>query len=117
MIDVSRIDNVYIAQGYTDLRKGIDGYSTLVSGSMNLDPFSSSIFIFCNRSRDKLKVLFWDGNGFWLFYKRLESEKFKWPKPDGEASVALTHQQLKWLLEGLSVNQKKAFQEVKNRKI
>ncbi|AMC92608.1 hypothetical protein AOC36_00940 [Erysipelothrix larvae] len=91
MIDVTKVKNVYIAQGYTDLRKGIDGYSTFVSGTMKLDPFSSSLFLFCNRSRDKLKVLFWDGNGFWLFYKRLESGKFKWPKPNDTSSLRVNH--------------------------
>lgn len=117
MIDVSAIDHIYLAQGFTDLRKGIDGYSALVAGTMQLDPFSNSLFLFCNRNKDKLKVLHWNGNGFWLFYKRLESGKLKWPKPNEQGAVYLSQQQLNWLLEGLDIYQKRAFKPMKNKVI
>lgn len=68
----SCIDRVYLAIGVTDLRKSIDGLAVLVTESFNLDPFSRSLFVFCNRKRDKIKILEWDVNGFWLHYKRLE---------------------------------------------
>ncbi len=118
MIDIHSISHVYMAQGVTDLRKGIDGYAALVSGCMKLDPFSSSMFLFCNRTKDKLKILVWDGNGFWLCYKRLEQGKFKWVKgKDDNPSLKLSKQQVTWLLEGLSVHQNKAFKAVKNKVI
>jgi transposase len=118
MIDVESISHIYMAQGVTDLRKGIDGYAALVSGVMKLDPFSSSMFLFCNRTKDKLKILVWDGNGFWLCYKRLESGKFKWLKSNSEnPTYSLSKQQLSWLLEGLSVHQKKAFKPLENKVI
>lgn len=115
MIDFSKIESFYLCFGPTDLRKGIDGYSSLVSGVMKCDPFTQSVFLFCNRSKDKLKVLYWDGNGFWLLYKRLEEGKFRWPRTNGDASLSLTTQQLNWLLEGLDIHQKRAFKLLKNK--
>lgn len=70
-------DRVYLACGATDLRKSIDGLAVLVKECFSLDPFSSSLFVFCNRQRNKLKILRWDRNGFWLYYRRLERGKFQ----------------------------------------
>jgi transposase len=72
MLNEVSIDRVYLARGSTDLRKSIDGLAALVSEEFNLDLFSSSLFVYCNRGRDKLKILYWDHNGFWLYYRRLE---------------------------------------------
>lgn len=117
MIDVSKIDKFYLIVGSTDLRKGIDGYSTLVSGMYQLDPFSKSIFMFSNRARNKLKILYWDSNGFWLCYKRFESGTIKWLRANEEGVVSISEQQLKWLLEGLDINQKRAFKPLQNKVI
>lgn len=114
MIDVTSLDSIYLVQGVTDLRKGIDGYASIVSGELNLDPFSKSIFMFCNRTKDKLKILYWDGNGFWLFYKRLEQGKFRWII-NGDGALDLTLQQLRWLFEGLDIEHKRAFKEIQNK--
>ena len=111
------IDGVYMASGPTDLRKGIDGYSALVSSMMYLDPFEKNLYLFCNRARDKIKILYWDGSGFWLFYKRLESGKFKWLKSSESTSLNLTLQQFRWLMEGLEVHQKTAFKPLENKVI
>ena len=117
MIKLDEIENFYMYQGPTDLRKGIDGYCALVSSEMDLDAFSNSLFLFCNRKKDKLKILYWDGNGFWLLYKRLEAGKFRWLNSVEETSYSLSHQQMRWLLEGLDIHQKRAFREMKNRVI
>jgi len=64
MLNEVSIDRVYLARGSTDLRKSIDGLAILVKEGFDLDPFSPSLFVFCNRGRDKLKILYWDHNGF-----------------------------------------------------
>lgn len=114
MIDFSNIENVYLSVGPTDLRKSIDGYAAIVAGEFHLDPFSNSLFIFCNRQKNKIKMIYWDGNGFWLLFKRLEKSKFKWPKASDSGSISITHQQFRWLLEGLNIEQPKAFKPLKN---
>lgn len=90
------------------MRKSIDGLSIIVADILDMDPFSESWFIFCNRNRDKLKILFWDTNGFWLYYRRLEKGHFKWPKPDKQGVIHINKQQLSWLLSGLPLNNPKA---------
>lgn len=117
IFNLDLIDGIYMAVGPTDLRKGIDGYSALVTSVMQLDPFEKNLYLFCNRAKDKIKILYWDGNGFWLFYKRLESGKFKWLKSSDSKSLNLTQQQFRWLMEGLAINQKTAFKKVENKVI
>jgi transposase len=68
---------VYLASGYVDMRKSIDGLAAIVQEEFQLNPFSSCLFVFCNRSKDKIKILRWDTNGFWLYYKRLEKQRFR----------------------------------------
>ncbi len=72
--------NVFLAPGVTDLRKSINGLSLLVENQMELDLFCGVLFGFCNRRRTTIKLLYWDHNGFCLWMKRLETEKFLWPK-------------------------------------
>ena len=107
---------VYIACGYTDLRRGIDGLANLVKSQFQMDPFQRALFLFCGRRRDRLKALYWEGDGFLLLYKRLESGSFQWPRRESEAR-ALTPQQYRWLMEGLSVDQPKALGPVKGLEI
>jgi transposase len=109
------IDNVYLAMGSTDLRKSIDGLSILVQESFNLDPFSRSLFVFCNKKRDKIKILEWDLNGFWLHYKRLEKGAFKWPVNSDSKTLLVSDREFRWLLDGLSIHQKSAHPAVKER--
>lgn len=111
--DVSKAERIYIACGYTDMRKSIDGLSALVQQRFSLDPFSNSLFLFCGRRCDRLKALYWEGDGFVLLYKRLERGKFQWPRKESEARM-VTPQQMKWLMEGLSVDQPKALRPVQD---
>ena len=114
MLSQRRIEQVYLALGPTDLRKSIDGLALIVQESFKLDPFSRSLFVFCNRKRDKIKILEWDHNGFWLHYKRLEKDTFKWPDDKGK-SLAVSERELRWLLDGLTINEKRAHKEVLER--
>jgi len=88
---------VYLACGATDMRKSIDGLSAIAALEFELDVFSSSWFVFCNRDRNKLKILYWDTNGFWLYYRRLERGRFRWPDANGSGSMAISRRQLDWL--------------------
>jgi len=107
---------VYLACGSTDMRKSIDGLAAMVSVAFDLDVFSDSLFVFCNRGRNKLKILYWDTNGFWLYYRRLDKGRFAWPK-SGEKTIEVTRRQLGWLLDGLSLEQSHAHREVYAQKI
>ena len=91
---------VYLALGHTDMRKAINGLSVLVEGSMQLDPFSGNLFVFTNRRRNILKILYWDRNGFCLWQKRLEKDRFRWPDTCDEV-LEMDGRELSWLLEGL----------------
>lgn len=108
MLNIDAVDRVYLAQGSTDMRKSIDGLAILVKEGFDLDPFSASLFVFCNRKRDKLKILHWDHNGFWLYYRRLERGTFHWPSDGSPAPLPIDRRQLRWLLDGLSLEQKQA---------
>lgn len=111
LTDFSGADRVYIACGYTDLRRGIDGLAALVQKQFNLDPFTNTLFLFCGRRRDRIKALYWEGNGFVLLYKRLENGRYQWPRTREEVQQ-LTPQQYRWLMEGLSIVQPKAHKNV-----
>ena len=94
--DASGFQHVYLCTGYTDLRKGIDGLISIVTGTFGLDPTEAgSIFLFCGRRNDRMKVLLYEGDGWLLCYKRF------------------TDQQYRWLMEGLSIEQKKVIHKVK----
>jgi transposase len=113
MINISKVDAIYLAPGATDLRKAIDGCSAMVQYQMHKDPFSNSIFIFCNRHKNIIKVLQWDGNGFWLHTKKLiGKDKFRWPKVGEYTSLMIDKRQLEWLFSGLEIHQKYAHHPV-----
>lgn len=115
MLDLFAKDaaHIYIACGTTDFRKQIDGLAAIVNLQFNLDPFSDRCaFIFCNKRKTAIKVLRYDKNGFVLASKKLlEGMKFQWPKSPSEVKE-ITFQQLEWLLQGLSMEQKKAHHPV-----
>jgi transposase len=94
---------VYLHRQPVDFRKSINGLSALVEQAMGLSPFTPGLFVFCCRRRDKVKVLYWDRTGFCLWYKRLEQDRFKWPRQHADAVVQITDEQFDWLLRGLDI--------------
>ena len=82
--DFTGADQVYIACGYTDLRKGIDGLARMVQQQFELDSFTNTLFLFCGRQRDRIKGLYWEKDGFILLYKRLEQGAYQWPRSESE---------------------------------
>jgi len=105
-------DHIYLALGATDFRKQQNGLASLVALKFKLDPHSgTSVFLFCNKRRNSLRALRWDGNGFILATKSLSDEmKFQWPKSQGEVRD-ITKRQLEWLVDGLLIDLKKAHPE------
>lgn len=96
---------VVLICGVTDMRKSIDGLAYIVAYDLEMEPCSEKLFVFCGRRRDRLKILHWSANGFWLHYKRLEKGTFKWPGiDDDELSLTITSRQLNWLLDGLPLD-------------
>ena len=116
LAELSGFVRVYVACGHTDMRKSIDGLSAIVVKNFSLDPFSKSLFLFCGRKRDRIKGLLWEGDGFLLLYKRLEGGRFNWPKEEKEV-LELTTQQYRWLMEGLSIHQKKTILQIDKKRI
>ncbi|ADZ89928.1 IS66 family insertion sequence element accessory protein TnpB [Marinomonas mediterranea] len=99
--------------GPTDMRKAIDGLCDVVAYDLEQDPCSEHLFVFCGRTRNKLKILQWSANGFWLHYKRLEKGTFKWPGiEDNKLSIRISARQLNWLLEGLPIDLEGAHPEL-----
>jgi transposase len=119
MLSEAGPERIYLACGATDMRKSIDSLASLVEHSFALDPFSDAWFVFCNRGRDKLKLLRWDHNGFWLYYRRLEKGRFAWPAaaPAERTSRTISRRQLGWLLDGLPLTQHRAHDAVAARVI
>jgi len=105
--------DIYIACGYTDMRKSIDGLAAIVQEQYRLDPFAPALYLFCGKRCDRLKALLWEGDGFVLLYKRLENGKFKWPRNANEVKP-ITWQQFRWLMEGLEPEQKVTIKPAQN---
>lgn len=101
------VTDIYLHKAPVDFRKGINGLSLIVEQHMNLNPFSEALFVFCNRTRDKLKVLYWQRNGFCLWQKRLEEDKFSWPRKTHGTTLSLSQEQWQWLLDGLDIEKMK----------
>ncbi len=92
---------VYLYSEPVDMRKSMNGLSILVEQEMELLPTMDALFVFCNRGRDKVKLLCWERNGFIVWYKRLEKQRFRWPSVN--ETMHLTGQELNWLLDGFDI--------------
>ena len=102
ILNVDRVDHIYIVCGFTDGRKNIDSLARLVSDYYRKDPFSNNLFVFCSRQRNILKALHWDENGFELYTKKVMEDKFKWPNDESELKN-ITQKQLYLLLQGFTI--------------
>jgi len=118
MLSVGPRTRVYLAAKPVDMRKSMDGLAIMVQMQLKLDPFSEALFVFCNGKRDKLKILFWDHNGFWLYYKRLERGTFKWPTTTEENKVlSVTDRELNLLLDGFTIDRTGGHKPVLQRRV
>ena len=108
---------VYLHRAPVDFRKAINGLSLIVAGTMEISIFEDGLFVFCNKKRDNLKVLYWDNTGFCLWHKRLEQDKFMWPHKESEQVISWNKEQLNWLLRGFNVVQIKPHKVLKYNEI
>lgn len=113
MLSLSSSTSIYLALEATDMRKGFDGLCGLVTSHLKQDPLSGTLFLFVNRRRDKLKVLYWDGDGLAIWYRRLEQGTFQMPKPDKElTAIEIRSEEFTMFLRGIdlsSVKRRKRF--------
>lgn len=117
--DISGIAKIYVVTGKTDMRRSIDGLMAIIRDTYQMDPYANALYLFCGRRRNTIKALYFDKDGFCLLYKRLDSDgRFQWPRNASEVR-ALTRQEFRWLMEGLSIEQPKAIQPTpkNNRKV
>lgn len=113
MISIASSTRIFVATSPTDMRKGFDGLQGLVSSVLGQDPLSGHLFLFVNRRRDKLKVLYWDGDGLAIWYRRLEQGTFQMPTITGDKTAAeINREDLIMLIRGLdyeNVHRRKRF--------
>lgn len=106
MLNLGSATRVYLAAGVTDMRKGFEGLFALAKNFSGVDPLSGHVFVFCNRTRDRIKVLYFDGSGLWVCAKRLEGGRFRWPeRGQSSGTLTLSRTELTLLLEGIDLNE------------
>ncbi len=109
-------NKVYVACGYTDLRRGVDGLASLIKMNFKLDPFEKdTLFLFFGRRSDRIKGLVWEGDGFLLLYKRLEAGAFSWPRT-AEEVMDITREQYDMLMKGMEIVAKRPITEIIEQK-
>ena len=107
---------VYVATGYTDLRRGIDGLASIVHDNFKADPTQEkTVFLFCGRRNDRYKGLMWEGDGFMMFYKRFEVGKLSWPRKENEL-LHITPEQYDSLMDGIEIIARKPIKKLKSPK-
>lgn len=104
---LDKVDKIYLACGFTDMRSSIDGLVSIVSEKFKLSPYEKAWFVFCNKSKDRIKILTWEDNGFWLYFKRLEKGTFMWPTNSlDKTSMNLSYEDLKHIIESPGLKQR-----------
>ena len=111
MLPVDSKTLVFVVLGSTDMRKAVNGLSMLVADHFDLEVFTGNLFVFCNRGRTIIKILYWERNGFCLWQKRLEKHRFAWPER-AEDVLEFSQRELRWLLDGLNPDQLKAHPDL-----
>lgn len=108
--DISLATNIYIVTGYTDMRKSIDGLCAIVVNQLKEEPNGSSLYMFCGKRCDRIKVLLCEPDGYVLLYKKLDviHGRYRWPRNKSEVK-SITWQQFDWLMSGLDIEQPKAL--------
>ena len=117
MLRPEAFEGIYLHRDDIDFRKSIDGLAAIVEQEMGLDVFGRHLFLFCNRNRTRMKVLYWDATGFALWYKRLERDRFAWPRRHEDGVIRIDGQQLAWLLGGYDVWKMKPHEKVRYARI
>jgi transposase len=117
MRPANELTELYLCTHPVDFRKGINGLAALVEADMALDVFSEKLFVFINRRRDKVKILYWERSGFCLWMKRLEQERFKWPAVVEGDVITLNGQQLNWLLDGIDLRYVQPHQSLRYKSV
>ena len=110
---VIRPSKIYISSANADMRKGIDGFASIVSQRFKLDPLTDMMFVFHNRHCDKIKILYWDGDGFCLLYKRIEKGRFRFPKHLENDKYTVTETEFQWLIHGLHIEEIHHYESLK----
>lgn len=112
--DAYGFKKVYLATGFTDLRRGIDGLAGIIRFRFHLDPYDkNTLFLFCGRKTDRIKGLLWEGDGFLLVYKRIDNGALNWPRSSDNA-LEITEEQYRMLMQGLEVVARRPIREVSN---
>lgn len=106
---------IYLVTGVTDLRKGIDGYATIIQDNLHMNPYDETMYIFCNKEHNKIKILYWDKTGFWLLYHRLEKGHYKWIKDSETGNIQISKEQFEWLRQGIKIEQKTSIEKVNKK--
>lgn len=110
--EITTFQEIYIACGRVDLRKGIDGLAAIVQEKFEISPFQKDVlFLFCGTKQDRIKGLLWEGDGFVLLYKRIEAGRLKWPRRQEEAAK-ISAQELRMLLSGMTILEKSSIREI-----
>jgi transposase len=117
MRPANTLSEIYLCLQPVDFRKGINGLAALVEGELGQDVFTERLFVFTNRSHDKVKILYWERTGFCLWLKRLEEARFKWPTFLGGQVATLTGQQLNWLLDGIDLRYVQPHQTLRYKSV
>lgn len=111
--NASGFKKVYLATGFTDLKRGIEGLANIIRFQFKLDPYDkNTLFLFCGRRNDRIKALLWEGDGFLLMYKRLDNGAFRWPRSTDEA-MSITEEQYRMLMQGFEIVARNPISELK----
>ena len=111
-LDQDTIKNIFLFKGFVDFRKGVNGLCSLISSETGISLFEKNLFIFCNKKKDQLRIVYWDNSGFAMWLKRLEEEKFAWPKRQEKMLFEINLTKLKWLLSGVNIEKIKTHKNL-----